>query len=379
MPVSKISVSTSSSYGWLAVLLRLFLLLLIITCFFITINLMGASLKGLSRGTLQEFMDSAVANPLSALFIGIAITALVQSSSVTTSIVVGMVAGGVIDVTQAVPMIMGANIGTTVTNLLVSLVHIRNRLEFRRAFSSAIVHDFFNILSVLVLLPLELKFHLIRKTAFWLKDHVVGESMGKVPGIKTLIKPIVEELHQLFGGGYLCLTVSVLMLVISLILMVKTIRSLVLSRMTRLLDRFLFRTTAHALFLGLFITVVVQSSSVTTSLIVPLAGAGLLTVNQVYPYTLGSNVGTTITSFLAASAIASTSPGDPKAQLGVVVALMHLNFNVFGIAIFLPLKRIPIGLATGFASYITVSRRRTVLALTGLSAVFIALLIFTFI
>ncbi|MBN2489222.1 MAG: Na/Pi symporter, partial [Planctomycetes bacterium] len=155
------------------------------------------------------------------------------------------------------------------------------------------------------------------------------------------------------------------------------IRTLVLSRMARLVDRFLFRTTAHAMILGLVLTTVVQSSSVTTSLIVPLAGAGLLTLHQVFPCTLGANVGTTVTAFLAASAAASTGVGS-VAPLGVVVALMHLVFNSFGIAIFLPLRRIPIAIAEGCAGYVATSRRRTVLTLTGVAAGFVLLVLITF-
>jgi len=377
-PVHEIGADAQNPQSRQSTLLRIALLLLIVTSFFITINLMGKSLKGLSGSTINDFMNQAVSNPVAALLIAVAITAVVQSSSVTTTIIVGMAAGGVIDISRAVPMIMGANIGTTVTNTLVSLVHVRRRLEFRRAFASATVHDFFNILCVAVFLPLELKFCLIEKTAFWLKANVVGGSLGKLPGIKMLIKPVVDAVYHLLGGGYPCLIVSLVFLILSLILMVKIIRTLVLSRMARLLDRYLFRTATHSLLLGLVITVIVQSSSVTTSLIVPLAGAGILTVSQVYPYTLGANVGTTITSFIAASAIASSVTGDPRAQLGVVVALMHLTFNIFGIVIFLPLKRIPIGLATGFAEYVTVSPRRMVLAFAGFCTLFGFLLLFTF-
>ena len=88
---------------------------------------------------------------------------------------------------------------------------------------------------------------------------------------------------------------------------------------------------------GLCLTAIVQSSSVTTSLVVPLAGAGILNVRQIFPYTLGANVGTTVTALLAAL---GTGNG-----IAVTVAFSHLLFNIFGIAIFYPLKRLPITMA----------------------------------
>ncbi|MEI5617209.1 thymidylate synthase, partial [Streptomyces brasiliscabiei] len=88
--------------------------------------------------------------------------ALIQSSSTVTSIIVGLVAGG-LPVELAIPMIMGANIGTTVTNTLVSLGHVRYKDEFKRAFASATIHDFFNLLAVAIFLPLEMAFGILEK------------------------------------------------------------------------------------------------------------------------------------------------------------------------------------------------------------------------
>lgn len=88
--------------------------------------------------------------------VGILATVLVQSSSTSTSIVVGLVGADVVSVRQAIPIIMGANIGTSVTNTIVSMAHVGDRLELERAFSGATVHDMFNMLCVLTLLPVEI-------------------------------------------------------------------------------------------------------------------------------------------------------------------------------------------------------------------------------
>uniref|UniRef100_A0A3B3ZW27 Uncharacterized protein n=1 Tax=Periophthalmus magnuspinnatus TaxID=409849 RepID=A0A3B3ZW27_9GOBI len=99
--------------------------------------------------------NSVLSNPLAGLVIGVLVTLLVQSSSTSSSIVVSMVSSGLLTVQLAVPIIMGTNIGTSVTNTLVAMTQAGERSTFRRAFAGATVHDFFNWLSVLVLLPLE--------------------------------------------------------------------------------------------------------------------------------------------------------------------------------------------------------------------------------
>ena len=91
-------------------------------------------------GTNKSTFEFA-SHPVAGLMIGLVATALIQSSSTVTSIIVGLVAGG-LPIETAIPMVMGANIGTTVTNTIVSLGHIRNKEEFKRAFASATIHDF---------------------------------------------------------------------------------------------------------------------------------------------------------------------------------------------------------------------------------------------
>ena len=89
------------------------------------------------------------------LMIGVLGTVLVQSSSTFTSIIVAAIGGANLKVRIAVPMLMGANIGTSVTNTLVAMTQIGNKEEFERAFSAATVHDMFNWATALVLFPIE--------------------------------------------------------------------------------------------------------------------------------------------------------------------------------------------------------------------------------
>jgi sodium-dependent phosphate cotransporter len=115
------------------------------------------------------------------------------------------------------------------------------------------------------------------------------------------------------------------------------------------INNYLFKNDFFGFTLGLLMTSVVQSSSVTTSLIVPLAGAGLITVRQIFPYTLGANIGTTVTTILAAMATQN--------RIAVTVAFSHLCFNILGICIFYPLKFIPITLAEFVGEKASMSKR----------------------
>ncbi|MHC5143667.1 MAG: Na/Pi symporter, partial [Planctomycetota bacterium] len=123
--------------------------------FLLSIGLMGSAFKGFGKG-FAENLVATTSNPFIGLVIGILATSVVQSSSTTTSLVVGIVGSGGLTVGCAIPIIMGANIGTTVTNTLVSLGHVGRRGEFRKAIAAATVHDFFNLICVSIMFPLEL-------------------------------------------------------------------------------------------------------------------------------------------------------------------------------------------------------------------------------
>ncbi len=352
-------------------LARFLLLLAVLFLFFVSISLMGGALKALTKSTVLQLLKQATEHPVVGLLMGILATSIIQSSSTTTSVVVGFTASGTLSLAAAIPMIMGANIGTTVTNTLVSFAQVRRHDAFERALAAGTVHDFFNILATAILFPLEISTHILQRSATWLEGHVIGASFGKVGGLKALIHPIVHQTMELLQVPWISLVLALILLFVSLTLMVKIMRSIFVKRMARTLDRVLFRNDGTAFFLGLIFTVLVQSSSVTTSLIVPIVGAGLLTVRQIFPYTLGANVGTTVTAFLAALAAASSVmlTGDASvdqaamaaANAGVTVAIVHLLFNVFGILLIYPINFIPIWLATKLAKYMTVSRRRVVL------------------
>ncbi len=340
--------------------LRAAIVLSLIFIFLVGVSSLEAGIKIMGEDT-QEKLFSAASNPIAALCIGILGTVLVQSSSASTSVIVGLVASGALGVDDAVPMVMGANIGTTVTNTLVSLGHIRQSNEFQRAFAAATVHDFFNVLAVATLLPLELMFGVVSNTAEWISERLVGSAgtEWKSP-VKAWVKEPVSWLRDFWDAvgtsgnlqGVLMVLTGLVIILAALTLLTSNMRELVADRVERSVNALLTRGGgAVAILLGLVITIAVQSSSITTSILIPLAGAGVITLRNAYPVTLGANVGTTITALLASLAASS-----PEA---LTVALAHTTFNVAAILLLyvIPIARdVPIKAAELLAS-VAVERR----------------------
>ena len=345
-----------------------------ILCVFCALYLFLVGIKGLSVG-IKELGDdfaktvlSTTSNSFVALFIGIISTAIFQSSSTTTSLIVGMVGSGALPLTGAIPMIMGANIGTTITNMLVSIGHINRNNEFRRAFAAATVHDFFNVLAVIILFPLEIVFGILEKSAVWLGNILFGkvstDAVFHSP-IKTAIEWGSNHLVTFSSGNnILLIIISVLLTFTMLFSIVKILRSLVLHKVENFFDQYFFRSAIIAFCFGIILTILVQSSSITTSTIIPLAGAGVLTLRQIYPFTLGANIGTTVTALLASLTLDVTA---------MVAAFSHLFFNIFGIILIYlnPLLRdIPMKLAEWVAG---VALKNKVLPIIYLLIIFFGL------
>ena len=351
------------------------LVVAILLYFFLTgVELLSGGFKTLGK----DFVDGlfqGVSNPIGGLFVGLLATVLVQSSSVSTSVIVGLVASSVVGIDDAVPMIMGANIGTTVTNILASLGYLRRGDDFRRAFAAATVHDIFNLLAVAVLLPVELLTGYLSGVAGWITDLVIGTSGASFKSpLKAAVKMpagwIMDLLSELGTHGdlkgALMIVIGLVFIFLALAFVTRNMRLLVADRVEAAINRTLGAGSGLvAIVLGMIITVAVQSSSITTSVLVPLAAAGVLSLENVYPVTLGANVGTTVTALLA-----SLATGSPAA---VTVALVHTLFNVTGIALFYPvrsLRALPIRLATGLAR---IGAERRTWAVTYVLAMFLVI------
>ena len=314
----------------------------------VAVSLIGGGFK-LSAGDQAKEMFAFASNPVTGLVIGIIATALIQSSSTVTSIIVGLVAGG-LPVQIAIPMVMGANIGTTITNTIVSFGHIREGQEFKRAFSAATIHDFFNLLSVVIFLPLEIAFGLLDKIGAFLANLMLGGDTMSIKGlnfIKPLVKPpvtfikgnLTDSIPEL-AAGITMIVLGIVLIFVSITMIGKLLKVLMVGRAKDILHASVGRGPISGIFSGTIITILVQSSSTTTSLIVPLAGSGAFTLRQVYPFTLGANIGTCITGLLAATAITGGN-----AVFALQIALIHLFYNILGVIVIygIPfLREIPI-------------------------------------
>jgi len=354
---------------------RIFYLLVLLFVFLVAIKLLSGGIKMFGADTASNLFDG-VSNPFAALAVGILATVLVQSSSVTTSTIVAMVGSGTMDVQAAVPMIMGANIGTTITNTLVSIGHVARSGEFRRAFAAATVHDFFNLIMVAIFLPLELSTHFLSKTAHYLALRLPLGVGGKYEspikasvkwgsnGVKHFVTDTIG-LDGNFAATAVLLT-GITLVFFALFAITKNMKQLIVNRVEKAMNRALGGIGLWAVAIGAIITMMVQSSSITTSLLVPMCGSGVLTLENAFPVMLGANIGTTITAFIASLATDIN---------GLEIALVHVLFNLSGTVLIFPIARlrsIPIAAARGLA-IAAVRNKLWVLAYVGIMFIVIPL------
>ena len=184
----------------------------------------------------------------------------------------------------------------------------------------------------------------------------------------------VKELLSNLGAngdikGGLMIVIGLAFIFISLAYITKNMRLLVADRVETAINHALGAGSGIvAILIGAVITVSVQSSSITTSVLVPLAASGVLTLGNIYPVTLGANIGTTVTALLA-----SLATGSPAA---VTVAIVHTLFNISGILVFYPIKKlreIPIHMANRLSN-VAAERRSLAIAYTLTAFVIVPLL-----
>jgi len=402
------------AHGWGVIFVGVCAALFFLYFFLLSLELLGSSAKvlgGCSAGGLMG--DNA--NPVAGLVIGELATALVQSSSTTTSIIVSLVGAGALSVQNGIYMVMGANIGTSVTNTIVSMGQMADGAQLERAFAGATVHDIFNLLTVAVLFPLEVITHYlyyltkamlpstitegeewegpIKKIVSPLSDRIIKANKDVVKDIATgkvescddyypvicldgiedyshCAKKCDKDAGEVKGvdcgqvglitcdktsgecpgffqngatkhddsvSGGVCLVLALFLLFICLMGLVNVLQRGLAGMSTRIIYKATNVNGLIAIMIGTGITILVQSSSITTSVLTPLVGVGCIQLEQMFPLTLGANIGTTITGLMAAM-VADTVDA-------LQVALCHLFFNITGIIIWYPLpfmRKIPL-------------------------------------
>jgi len=341
--------------------------------FLVGVALLEVGIAGLGEDFTTGLLDR-VANPLSGLFAGLLFTVLVQSSSVSTSAIVGLVGAGTIPLELAVPMIMGANIGTTVTNTLAALGNIRRPNEFRLGFAAATLHDYFKLFSVAILLPLELATGVLVRTSTWLTGILRGSEVSEIGSspIRTAVKLPVGLIEDLVGALPLGTVLAAILLLVlglgaifsALGALTKNMRELAAGGVERVMNDLIGKGGGvMGIVVGILVTVAVQSSSITTAMLVPMVAAGVLTLRSAYPVTLGANIGTTITALLASLAVLRPE--------GLTIALVHTLFNLLAIAIIYPvpfIRDLPLKAAVWTAE---VATKRSSLVLAYVLGLFI--------
>jgi sodium-dependent phosphate cotransporter len=330
---------------------RVLLVLVWLYLFLLAVSLMGVSFKLFGKG-FSDALLLYTGSPITGLFIGILATSIVQSSSTVTSTVVALVASGSLTVENAVPIVVGSNIGTSITSIIVAMGYIHRPAEFGRAFGGSIVHDFHKVLVTVLLFPIEVIFRPLQQAACALAGACAGagtaaQGLSFASPVKMAVEPLAHAisncLKEMMGlgsvaAGVISLVFAAFLLFLALLQITRTMKFLMLGRVSVILDRTLKRGGILSILVGLAVTAVIQSSSVTTSLLVPLVAAGILDVVHVYPLTLGACIGTTVTALLASLAGGIN---------GLVIALVHVLFNLSGVCIVFPtpLRKIPIALA----------------------------------
>ncbi|MEX0298530.1 MAG: Na/Pi symporter [Kordiimonas sp.] len=356
--------STLKTTGqWLVVALLIYLLIT-------AVGMIGGGFKGATKGDATQLFEFAT-NPFMGLVVGILATSLIQSSSTVTSIIVGLVAGG-LPVGMAIPMVMGANIGTTITNTIVALGHIGRKKAFRRAFAAATVHDVFNLIAVVIFMALELTTGILHKIGATAAEFLVGGADVSVKGfnfIKPITKPVIGMVKDFAETIYapwanvLLILFGVAIIFFSILYVGKLLKKLMVGRAKRIMHNAIGRGPISGITSGAIVTVLVQSSSTTTSLMVPLAGTGSFRLKQIYPFTLGANIGTCITSLLAATAVTGAT-----ALPAMTIALVHLAFNLLAVLVIFGIKNLrmlPLRGATWMAKLATENKMLAIMYILG--------------
>ncbi|WP_068081114.1 Na/Pi symporter [Polycladidibacter stylochi] len=320
------------------------------------VGLIEAGFKSLSFNDIDSLFSFAQ-NPFSGLLVGIVATALLQSSSVTTTILVGLVAAGM-PVAIAVPIVMGANFGTTLTNSFVSLGFIRDREAFKAAISAASVHDAFNLLCLLAFFPLELATGFLEKLAKWVTEgfsdfYSLAFESVQVSGLSITTHFVEAVSHGLSAllpiySGVGVLIAGLVILIVSIHFLNQLLRLLLAGTIKHRVQAQAEKRPSVSFFAGLIATVTLQSSSTVTSLLVPFAGTRILNTQQIYPITVGANVGTCITALLAAFVVTGHQ------NEAFILAFVHLFYNLAGAILFVctpVFKRMPIALAQGIGAF----------------------------
>lgn len=320
--------------------LSFFKVFLALLLFIFAIDLLTVAMGKLNSEVGQEILQ-VTSNPFISLFIGLLVTALIQSSSTVTASVVAIVASGNMTLQQAVPLVLGANIGTTLTSTLVSFSFIMKKKEFRRALTAGIVHDLFNIMTVILLLPLEVYFGFLSNLAAKISGWFASDNAFDGPVIynRMFTRNATEWVVEVVNIPFLTMLISIALVFFAIKVLSTSMYRAFIKNSFEDINKIIFQKTGLSFLYGIFFTAAVQSSTVITSLVVPLVASRKVSVAKAFPFIVGANIGTTITAVIASIY---------KSEAAIALAIVHILFNSIGALIFLPfpeIRKLPVRLA----------------------------------
>lgn len=305
-----------------------------IAVMFVAVYLILDGASGVGSGAVARLFDLAT-NPIIGVLIGIVAAASLQSSTTVTALTVAAVGTGGVSVPVAIPIILGANIGTTLTPLLVAFSFVGDRGNFRRAFAAASLHSSFNLVFVMVAFALELAFHPLRSFTGWVSETLLGEGSQHTPTgnvVLELVSPIIDTigfrgwLGDVFPSGVapvMSILIGTVLIMVSMRVLSSLLSTLTAAKTRTLMERSSGSSEALGLFSGAAATALTQASSVVISSLLPFSVTQSLRQREILAITLGANVGTTLTALLTALAV----PGS-MGSFAVQAALVHVAFNL---------------------------------------------------
>ncbi|EOZ96102.1 Sodium-dependent phosphate transporter [Indibacter alkaliphilus LW1] len=322
--------------------ITLFKMLFAFVLFMLSIDLLTVSMIQLNSKFAEQLFQ-ATNNPFVGLFIGLLMTALIQSSSTVTAMIVAVVAAGTLSLGQAVPLVMGANIGTTITSTLVAFSFIMKKSDFKKALSAGVLHDIFNILTVLILFPLEVYFGFLSNMAVYFSqtffDFSPLDDQDYTYNV-LFTRPVTLWLVGILQQPVISLILAIALVFASIKFLSTSVFRVFMSPSYNKANKHIFQKPFVAFLYGIFFTAAVQSSTVTTSLMVPAVANRKVSLVKAFPFIIGANIGTTITAAIAAIY---------KTEAAISIAIVHFLFNFFGALLFLPfpgIRNIPVKLST---------------------------------
>lgn len=248
-------------------------------------NVMGDGLKNLSGGKLEMILQKLTSSPVKGVLLGMAVTAIIQSSSATTVMVVGFVNSGIMQLTQAVGVIMGANIGTTVTSWILSMTEIQGENIFVQMLEPACLSPLLAFAGILL---------------FMFSKSEKKNDMGIIfLGFAVLMTGMMSM------SGAVAPLADV-------------------PEFTRFMT--MFSNPVLGLLAGALLTAVIQSSSASVGILQALCATGTIQYSVALPVIMGQNIGTCITAILSAVGASRNSKR---------TALIHLFFNLIGTTVFM--------------------------------------------